>query len=71
MASFKGYKDEANLKILWFEDMKKDLIKAMTKFFRKGEVGDWKNYFSGKKLEEWDAWIKTNLEGTDIKIRFE
>jgi hypothetical protein len=43
----------------------------MTKFFRKGEVGDWKNYFCGEKLEEWDQWIKTHLDGTDIKITFE
>ncbi len=43
----------------------------MTKFFRKGEVGDWKNYFTGEKLEEWDEWIQKNLEGTDIKIAFE
>jgi hypothetical protein len=42
-----------------------------SKFFRKGEVGDWKNYFSGEKLVEWDEWIKNNLEGTDLKMSFE
>ncbi len=47
------------------------LFQAMTRFFRKGEVGDWKNYFTGEKLKEWDEWIEKNLEGTDIKITFE
>jgi phosphoglucomutase len=44
---------------------------AMKRFFRKGQVGDWKNYFEGQKLEEWNGWIAKNLEGTDIKITFE
>ena len=37
-------------------------------FFRKGIVGDWKNYFHGKTLLAWDQWISDNLEGTDIVI---
>jgi hypothetical protein len=44
---------------------------TMKRFFRKGQVGDWKNYFEGQKLEEWNGWIAKNLEGTDIKITFE
>ena len=47
------------------------MSKTMAQFFRKGQIGDWKNYFTGQKLEEWDAWIKQNLEGTDIKMVFE
>ena len=43
----------------------------MSKFFRKGEVGDWKDYFSGEKLQNWDEWIQKNLQGTEIKITFE
>ena len=43
----------------------------MERFFRKGQIGDWKNYFSGEKLQEWDEWISQNLEGTDIKMVFE
>ncbi len=38
---------------------------------RKGQIGDWKNYFSGDKLAEWDNWIQQNLEGTNIKMVFE
>ena len=44
---------------------------SMEKFFRKGQIGDWKNYFSGEKLDEWDTWINQNLEGTNIKMVFE
>ena len=43
---------------------------TMKKFFRKGEVGDWKNYFTGTKLDDWNTWIKRELEGTDIQIQF-
>ena len=38
----------------------------MVKFFRKGVVGDWKNYFHGEKLKIWDQWIVENLRGIDI-----
>ena len=37
-------------------------------FFRKGIVGDWKNYFGGKTLLSWAQWISDHLEGTDIVI---
>ena len=37
-------------------------------FFRKGIVGDWKNYFHGKTLLSLDKWISDNLEDTDIVI---
>ena len=43
----------------------------MTKFFRKGTVGDWKNYIEGENENRWNEWIKNNLEGTDIKMAFE
>ena len=102
------------MKILWFEDMKKDLIPvikdictftgyqltqdkilklndhltfdqmkkviieqneghqerqdAMTKFMRKGKVGDWKNYFDNEANQSFDQWISENLSGTDIKL---
>ena len=102
------------MKILWFEDMKRDLISVigetakflgvhltklqilrlddhlyienfkkvvseafqkpgeeenfMVKFFRKGAVGDWKNYFHGENLKLWDRWIQENLQGTDIVL---
>ena len=36
------------------------------RFFRKGKVGNWKEYFNGERLQEWDDWIKEELAGTDI-----
>ena len=37
-------------------------------FFRKGIVGDWKNYFDGKMVLSWNEWIADHLEGTDIVL---
>ena len=35
---------------------------------RKGQVGDWKNYFSQENSQKWDDWIAQNIDGTDIEI---
>ena len=66
---------------LTFSNMKERAAKQMgqvggkddttSKFYRKGTVGDWKNYFKGEKLTLWDDWIAKNLEGSDIKFNFE
>ena len=37
-------------------------------FFRKGVIGDWKNYFDGKMQLSWNEWIADHLEGTDIVL---
>jgi hypothetical protein len=31
------------------------------KFFRKGVVGDWKNYFDDESVNEWNRWIEENV----------
>jgi len=61
-----------------FNNMKERASKLMgregqdaSQFFRKGQVGDWKNHFQGDKLKKWDSWIAKNLEGTDIEMKFE
>ena len=41
------------------------------RFFRKGGLGDWKNYFQGENLKTWDEWIEENLAGTDITLTLE
>jgi hypothetical protein len=62
---------------LKFSNMKERAAKQMgandsyTKFYRKGVVGDWKNYFKGEKLKTWDDWIAKNLEGSEIEFNFE
>ena len=38
------------------------------KFFRKGKVGGWAEYFHGERLEEFNKWIDENLEGSDIEL---
>ena len=49
-------------KIIFEEDPKlKTLI-------RKGQVGDWKNYFNEENNKIWNKWINDNLQGTDISF---
>ncbi len=36
-----------------------------------GQVGDWKNYFEGETLTQWDEWIANNLQETDLEMTFE
>ena len=38
------------------------------KFFRKGQVGGWTEYFKGEQLEAFEKWIEDNLSGTDITL---
>ena len=38
------------------------------KFFRKGEIGNWSEYFHGKRLEDFNKWIDDNLRGIDITL---
>ena len=104
------FTNQSEIGILWFEDMKKDLVSVikdvasfagyhitqyktlvlddhlyidnfrqlmvdamggdpgMKKFIRKGQVGDWKNYFNEENSKIWDKWIADNLSGTDIVL---
>ncbi len=65
-----------------FEAMKKNKIGAIEKnntqtmkknksFYRKGIVGDWKNYFSATQLKDFDTWCCANLDGTGLEFNFE
>ena len=40
----------------------------MQKFFRKGKVGDWKNFFEGEMLQNWDRWINKQVDGSGIPL---
>ncbi|KAH3790244.1 sulfotransferase 1A1-like [Dreissena polymorpha] len=64
-----------------FENMKKAdaEVKSKKAFFkhegpsqmyRKGEVGDWKNWFTVSENEQMDRWLSDNLIDTDLKFRY-
>ena len=36
-------------------------------FQRKGEIGDWKNYFDEEKSRSWNQWIFEHILGTGLE----
>lgn len=40
-------------------------------FFRKGQVGDWKNAASEGLNNKMDEWIQENCRGIDISYKYE
>ena len=36
-------------------------------FMRKGQVGDWRNYFDKQMNESWDKWILENITDTGLE----
>ena len=115
--SWWAHKDDDNVLILKYEDMKKDLPSAVatiakfisqdiskelveeiahkttfenmkqdssanyeqlakfrkstgTDFLRKGEVGDWKNYFTSEQAAKLDAMYNERMKGTGIDLQF-
>ena len=38
-----------------------------SKFFRKGLVGDWKNYFDKSGVEKWNTWIQSNINEDNVE----
>ena len=46
-----------------------NLDTKVSKFMRKGQVGDWVNYFTPEQLELVDQQLKKKLDGTGLSIR--
>ena len=61
---------------LQFENMKKNpncnptagLKWRSVEFMRKGEVGDWRNYFSEEMEKKWNDWIEENVHGSGLEF---
>ncbi|KAI8115272.1 hypothetical protein FF38_13467 [Lucilia cuprina] len=44
---------------------------AESKFIRKGQIGDWKNYISAEMSERFDEWIVKNSRGSGLAFDYE
>ncbi|KAM7359796.1 sulfotransferase 2 isoform 1-T2 [Cochliomyia hominivorax] len=45
--------------------------KEESKFIRKGQIGDWKNYISAEMSERFDEWIVMNSRGSGLTFDYE
>ncbi|XP_071093763.1 sulfotransferase 1C2-like isoform X1 [Haliotis cracherodii] len=52
-------------------EVKEDLVHPTHMIYRKGEVGDWKNWITVAQNERFDDVIDRNLEGTGIVFTYE
>jgi hypothetical protein len=63
-----------NLEPILFKDKPLDEANAglyeKVKFIRKGQVGDWTNYFSEEKFKKFDDWFKKNFAGTGLEFEY-
>ena len=86
IANFLGYQlSQGEMKEIaekaTFHSMKKNKIGAIERnktlvlrekksFYRKGIVGDWRNYFSDEQLEKFNRWCNSHLEDTGLEFDF-
>lgn len=69
--SFHNLKQAATSKVETFTINNKEAAKKITNFtYRKGEVGDWKNYFTIGVNEKFDALYAKKMKGIDFKYRY-
>ena len=62
--SFNAMKKGRNVNYTWFEELKGD-------FIRKGEVGDWKNYFTEEQNKRFDSLYTEKMAGSGLDFEFE
>ncbi|KAH3848345.1 sulfotransferase 1A1-like [Dreissena polymorpha] len=64
--------DFSNLQRADTEVKEMDFFKSRGKnpMYRKGEVGDWKNWFTVAQSEQMDAWLQTNMAGSQLSFRY-
>lgn len=48
-----------------------DTSNAKTKFIRKGQIGDWKNYMDNDMSDRFDQWTREALHDTGLQFIFE
>ncbi|XP_025090222.1 sulfotransferase family cytosolic 1B member 1-like [Pomacea canaliculata] len=71
--SFKKLKKGAEIKKVWCdypENENKEKKQTRIEFYRKGEIGDWKNYFTVAMSEKMDAVIKERMEGLPYGLQY-
>ena len=67
--SFKKMKENESVNMKIFQDGK--ILKKEGSFFRKGEVGDWKNYFTDEMNKRMDEAIEKYLKPIGLEFRYE
>eukprot|EP00795_Rhopilema_esculentum_P001668 gene1668-16143_t len=67
--SFKKMKENNSVNLEAFQDGK--IMKKEGSFFRKGEVGDWKNYFTEEMNKRMDEAIEKYLKPVGLEFRYE
>lgn len=50
--------------------LSKFLVDGKPLMYRKGEVGDWKNWFTVAESEKFDKWLNNNLVNTNLKFTY-
>ena len=69
LTTFESMMADNTANMSWDEDFNDKEGKPA--FFRKGEVGDWKNYFSAKQSAEMDRMCEEKLKDTGIEFDYE
>ena len=57
-------KKESNMNFSWMKAFKGD-------FIRKGQVGDWRNYFTEEQNDTFNKLYAEKMAGTDLEFEYE